>query len=89
MAHLFHAVYHLAAVRGVHPSSSATYQHSPLYLCQRRLTADILQHLKKHIWAILTDITDEALEAKPLINYSLTSRVHDDLKHKLPLMEFA
>ncbi|GLD55184.1 transmembrane protein 132C-like protein, partial [Lates japonicus] len=30
---LFHAVYHLAAVRGAQLSSSATDQHSPVYVC--------------------------------------------------------
>lgn len=40
-APLFHAVYHLTAVRGTQLSSSATDQHSPLYLCQRHRTTHI------------------------------------------------
>lgn len=86
-APLFHAVYHLTAVRGAQLSSSATDQHSPLYVCQRRLTAYIPQ--RSCIVATLTDITVRALEAELLIICSLTSGVHACSKSKFLLLEFA
>lgn len=66
-APLFHAVYHLALVRGAQLSCSATNQRGPLYLCQRCPATRAPQNSKKPIRAILTDITVRAVEAKLFI----------------------
>ncbi len=47
-APLFHAVYHLSAVRGAQLFSGATDQHHPLYLCQKRLSTHERQHSNMH-----------------------------------------
>lgn len=87
-APLFHAVYHLTAVRG---ATFLQCHRSTLSTVSVPETSHHIHYsaLKKYFWAILTDISVRPLVAKLLIICSLTSGVHAGSKSKFLLMEFA